>query len=433
MVLTSNGKELILQNSKMFIHWLPRPRIQFSGTPESGAPILTFGQNQGKETLEIEEFGINASVLVTDAHYGTQGSEISGILNESIDIGDITTSISHIDFALVNFHNFVGKSIRPSSLETLCSWQGRLEFITDEWMLTIDQIRDLKGIEKKLRVEGGYSISHGGRLQRIDNASFHMDECVQILEALPFFLAFFQGYWCGPIFEVGIQGNNRVWQRIGPRKLSPWKHSRNWFPYLGQADSPSFSQIFQNFLALWIKDDWEVPLRHYISWYIEMISIAEAHESTIVMSQIALELLGWVNLVEEKSIISTKGFKDIQASDKLRLLLSHFGIPRDIPTNLKALHAAASSLGEDDGPGVFTQLRNAIIHPSRKKRITLSKLPRGIMFEAADLGQWYVEMALLSLLGYTGYHRNIVNRSNYELVPYLPVPTSGCHPQTGVS
>ena len=416
MVLKTNGKKQILQDGILSLHWLPRPRIRFTGIPEGGFPSLTIGEQE--EVLQIDELAAEAVVIVTQTKYGPQGSELSGILNEPMEIGNATGSLDHIDFALTNFHSYFGQPIRPRDSNLMSTWAGRLECRTDEWLLTVDQVQNWKDLEKQLKDEGGFAVSHGARLEHIDNSSFSVKEGIHILNALHFFLAFVRGYWCGPILELGFQRDNQVWQRISPWKLSPWKYVRTWFPQMKQVDATPLGQILTRFLKLWSDDEWETPLRHYIWWYVESISIAESHESAIVMNQIALELLGWVILVEEKGIISKKGFTDLQASDKIRLLLSHSGIPREIPPYLGALHSAAKALSEDDGPGIFCQLRNAIIHPSKEKRNRLNQLERGIMLEAAKLGHWYIEMVLLALLGYEGPHCNRTNRGTEEPVPW---------------
>jgi predicted HTH transcriptional regulator len=104
--------------------------------------------------------------------------------------------------------------------------------------------------------------------------------------------------------------------------------------------------------------------------------------------------------VKEKKLLTLKGFKDLWASDKFRLLFSSLGIPLDIPPATPALQGLASSgqMNWIDAPHSLTEIRNSLVHPEHKHRGQL-----GTAFhEAWNLGLWYLEMGILAVCGYSG-------------------------------
>jgi hypothetical protein len=121
-----------------------------------------------------------------------------------------------------------------------------------------------------------------------------------------------------------------------------------------------------------------------------------------MFAQTALELLGWVHLVEDLEIISHTGFDHLQATDKIRLLLSRFSIPTAIPGRYSELSKARGVLGGNDGPDLVTGIRNAIVHGNPKKRRSLARTARGARFQAVQLALSYLELVLLGLFGYKG-------------------------------
>jgi hypothetical protein len=96
--------------------------------------------------------------------------------------------------------------------------------------------------------------------------------------------------------------------------------------------------------------------------------------------------------------------------------LCNRSIPVGIPHELKNLAKFASGLQLANGPDAFVKARNLIIHAVQGQRDPMA------LYEAAELGAWYVEMLLLARFGYSGKYRNRLIRdhtqSQYGLVPW---------------
>ena len=111
-----------------------------------------------------------------------------------------------------------------------------------------------------------------------------------------------------------------------------------------------------------------------------------------------------------KKSLSPNGFEKLPASDRIKLVLSQAGIPLTVPQNLKKL-ASISKRHNFDGPSVFTNVRNRIVHPGRKKRkIDVADVS---LFECWNLGLWYLELLLLSIFEYNGDYANRLKQGRW--------------------
>lgn len=114
----------------------------------------------------------------------------------------------------------------------------------------------------------------------------------------------------------------------------------------------------------------------------------------IVLLQAALELLSWQSSVRVRKGLSRNKFNELSAEDKLRFLIESCGIPTGIPPGLSDLVSKAKELNCSDGPKALTVVRNRLVHPKKRKH-----LPH---YDAWRLAEWYVELALLSMLRFSG-------------------------------
>jgi hypothetical protein len=134
-----------------------------------------------------------------------------------------------------------------------------------------------------------------------------------------------------------------------------------------------------------------------------------------------LELLAYTYAVEDKGLLSAKGFKDLWASDKLRLLLVSTKIPTAIPpecaeiTNL--VSNKANKLNWVDLPHALTEIRNSLVHPDHKNRHTVATA----YVDAWKAGLWLLELTALAICGYAGTYSNRLktrHAGHVEVVPW---------------
>jgi hypothetical protein len=269
---------------------------------------------------------------------------------------------------------------------------------SDGWQVTISLLANARDNIEVLKETGGHAITHVGLIEREDGSPFGVSEAEDLLTALHFFLSMARGYWCAPILYVGFDDQgDRVWEHWGIGRSEPWHNTLCWFD--GQ-HGKLLEEVFPGFHGRWRDSLWNEPVQHAVYWYLE--GNKGTLDVGIVLSQAGLELIAWNYLVVEKKVLTPEGFKNLWASDNLRLVLSSFGIPLDIPPQLAELHKLAKAFNMMDAPHAFTDLRNEIVHPDRKRKGQYFSA----LYDGWRLGQWYLELALLWLSGHAGDYGN---------------------------
>lgn len=115
-----------------------------------------------------------------------------------------------------------------------------------------------------------------------------------------------------------------------------------------------------------------------------------------------LELLSWA-VLQRQGWLTAEALDKATSATSLRLLLQWAGIPIEIPDHFEALNARRARVGRSDwaGPETLFSVRNRLVHPP--KRIDNPEWPSSPeLIEAWQLTTWYLELALLRLLDYSG-------------------------------
>lgn len=123
------------------------------------------------------------------------------------------------------------------------------------------------------------------------------------------------------------------------------------------------------------------------------------------MTQVALELIYNVLIIEQKKLLLGKDADSISASNKIRLLLSYLKVGHEVPAQLTNLE---TTINKEicDGPDAFVQIRNAIVHSQEDKRRKVKNMDLMIKYEALQLGIWYLELSLLYILKFEDKYFN---------------------------
>ena len=67
---------------------------------------------------------------------------------------------------------------------------------------------------------------------------------------------------------------------------------------------------------------------------------------------------------------------------------------------------------------IITEMRNSLVHPSRRKRLTATPLQTRI--DLQEMALWYAELALLRLIGYQGDYANRLGAKMTGIVEKVP-------------
>jgi hypothetical protein len=155
-------------------------------------------------------------------------------------------------------------------------------------------------------------------------------------------------------------------------------------------------------MTRWNDEDWREALNEVLYWYMHSNHSSGGIDAGIILTQAAIERFSYEYAVEDRKLIEAHGFKDLRASDKFRLLFSSLDIPIDIPSSLTEMTRLAKQYTWLDSPHALTEMRNSLVHPEHTRRGQYSDA----LFEAWNLGLWYLELALLRICGYSGSYSN---------------------------
>lgn len=406
----------------IYLKWFPSPRIEFQITCQESL------QFRGVETTfkfpEIES-PVKALVSINDRFNLTERSiQITGRVREPIIIG-LGQSLSYLHFHLTNFEDFYGTTsvLIEDDKGLFVAQRATLE--AGGWRVTIDQLKSTTDDIKILKSQGGYTVTHIGKLEKVSGDLFTADDGRTTLSVLSDFLSFVKGFMVVPILLVGYDSkNNPIWQEWAESKTaSSWQNVNSWAWGL---TAKNFVKAFPGFWN-W-RQSWSDAARRAIYWYVESNTQAGAIEGSCVLEQATLELIAWTYLAtefESDAKLPSKQQQFRHSSQKINHLLARLDIPQTIPSDLTTLVTLASNQNWDsNGALVFVKIRNDITHSDPSNQNRLQNTSVNARIEAWELGLWYLELVLLRLFDYQGVYFNRLRRGtryfgDLDIVPWV--------------
>lgn len=391
----------VFGQTRITLNWLPTPSFRFQLETDGWVGL-------GNESLlKLPELDATAPVVLTRLN----ADGLSGHLGR-VAFGD-GTSLASLVFMVPNMPPTFGASITDGQTH----WRGRVVLESTPWRVILDPSFEARELLDEVKHNGGFALTHVGKLERSDGRAFAASDADRVLNAVHHFLSFANGLWTPPLLLVGLREGVPAWHEWWARNATPWRNNTTWFsPRHPDALITAFPLIMQQ----WNDPRWQRELQSAITWLIEAMRQPFA-DIAIALAQNALELLGWVILVEERTLLSRSQYKkpDQTTEKKLQQLLECAGIPTAIPDELTELLAYTAAVGWQTGPQAIAAFRNMLVHPRDRTR-KIFEMPLLAKVELKDLAFWYVELVLLRFIGYRG---DYVNRHRAEWVGQIePVP-----------
>lgn len=380
----------------------------------SPTPLIAFDMDLGPAEQTIDWFDQRRLLLV---ELGVEGecawirrspevegkARIHGVLRGGIPSFGRSNDLDSVSFHVVGFWPL---------------WHDQLEMECSGWVATLCNVPNAaepSGIGKRLQDEGGFGITHWGRLRRKDGSTFEAEAAQKCLEQVGMLLSFARGAWCIPMLLVGVRAGGQVqWQSWNPKRANRWPQTPSWFD---EHKRGQLEAILPGLCARMLTPPWEEAIRLAIYWYVESLSGVQNAETSVVLSLVALERLAWAYIVESRAHKKKLG-NTTSATDKLRVLLNGVQIPASLPKDLDEAMAKGEPSTRLDGPATFVEILNLVVHP----RGGLLATPKSDRRQAKDLGLWYLELVLLSLFGYRGQYCNRLldhkSGGRWEVVPW---------------
>jgi hypothetical protein len=379
-----------IKEGEVFLALYPKPSIYFKGQVEKLLKPEVLGQYF---TLTINNY-LPTKVLICNINFSSRnGQSISGVIIDTLE--KPMQEIDKYYFYIVNFIDTLGRPIKYNNLFYL----GRICFSYRDWEITVDKKSNAKEIFDFLKNNNGYAVTHIGVIKRKNNEKFYQKDIEFLLEAIFWVFSFAAGRYVGLDIQYGYKENDIVWERYCDYRVSPWdKEKITWF---SSRHTNILEDVLKCFISKFEDPLWKRPLISSIEWYINSLgnSLLEGY---IIWIEAALELLSWIRFTQENNVLTDEGFDRLLASDKIRLLLHDCNIPSGLPFELgKSMKIQSNKL---DGPYIFTEMRNCIVHPKKIEKIEDFTIDD--KWKIFNLGLWYLELAILNIIGYKGLYQN---------------------------
>ncbi|MCY3934376.1 MAG: hypothetical protein OXG09_00035 [Chloroflexi bacterium] len=157
------------------------------------------------------------------------------------------------------------------------------------------------------------------------------------------------------------------------------------------------SAVFGGFWQRFTDPVWSDTMSQVLRWYLRSNESSEPAVG-IILTQAALERLSHAK--KDQGAGAT--------GDRIAAALKEARIDPHIPLQCSALIALAQRRSWAHGPHAFVEMRNDLVHSKAK----LGLVPVEAYAEVQSLGQWYIELMLLHLFGYSGrYVNRLENRA----------------------
>lgn len=398
-------------DGRLYYKWFPYCRIAFEGNIQENANLFFLAVSANNVELYINDFFIGKGTVLTTQ---SSSSYITGS-SDKISIGDSSVPVNEVYFPIVNLREYHGTSIREANQNG--AYKGRLSFEDHEFEITLDKPPLSKEMIASVTASGGFLDTYMGRITKIKGA-MTSESISTVLKCLNELLFFFNGFRCGILFLFGVHNGEVVWKEYQKTAANSYKFVQSWSDvwFLGNINT-----IWTKMRELWNNADSRDVLNTSIYWYNQVNYNSAGLEGSIILAQTALELLyNWV-IVERRKMIVGSDALNLNASNKIRLLLSTINVSSEIPLKFIEL----KKLSSIDAPEAFVYIRNALVHGNEEKRKKLQEIPVRALLEALNLATWYIELCILNILGYSGKYNNrtsTVRQAEGELVPWINGP-----------
>jgi len=433
---------LIFSKGRIEFKWQTSPLLHFALDPIKLKDIRSIPTLGTEAVLNIPAnppISLNVRINQVSKNYETDKLGHIDLNASTVRIGGVAKDTrwddvlcDEIKFHIANLKNYNGICIVYPSKQT--GYFRRIALKDGNWEIIIDGVENIENLEQELGQNGGFAITHVGILRQKEGKEFKISEGLDQIKALGFFLSFTEGRWCKPVLLIGTKNGQIVFRRLPPEgaRVDPWKGNWSWSEELQEKD---IEDAFWHFASKWKDPKWTETMAIVIDFYIRSI-VYPVVEFSVLDSFTALDRLActYDPKMDNKS-----------GAARIASVLSHGDlISQDLPKDLYVVYDAffkkyCTPDKKADGSTVLTEFRNGVVHGNKpiipRKYGNRPKLDEDgdtknplVPFEARqharELGTWYVEMALLYLIGYgyQGVYNNRLTRVKATTVPWVKSP-----------
>ncbi len=404
-------------NGKIQFNWVPDKGAVFYGKPiEKSIELI-------KDLNSIEYFDVIANGtnigkgIITNFNISDE-IEIKGVFQFQAITGDKTIAVDKLKFCIPNFRNFLGLPVKKITKTNHGSYRNRIILDNEKYTIIIDKCLNSKNLYDSVTNNGGFIILYSGEL-KAKKGALTFENSKEVIQCLNQFLCFLNGKRISALFIHGIYQDETIWCDYSNYYVDSYDTLPSW---TNSRSIENLNDLWKVFSNKWNNKNDSDVLNTAIHWYLEANKNSGFVEGSIIMAQTALELLYNWYIVENKKLLLGKDSENINAANKIRLLISQLSIDYTVPKKFTALQSFLRSEKLIDAPEAVVQIRNAIVHSQEEKRIKLNNIDDTAKYETLQLCIWYIEMSLLKILDFKGIYCNRCseNRSKSSTREYVP-------------
>jgi hypothetical protein len=404
-------------------------KIQYNWVPDTG--VIFYGKVIEKSITEIKDIssieyvdvianGTNIGKGIISNFNISNEIEIKGVFQFQVITGDKTIAVDKLKFCIPNFRNFLGLPVKKITKTNHGSYRNRIILDNEKYTIIIDKCLNSKNLYDSVTNNGGFIILYSGEL-KVKKGALTFENSKEVIQCLNQFLCFLNGKRISALFIHGMYQDETIWCDYSNYYVDSYDTLPSW---TNSRSIENLNELWKVFSNKWNNKNDSDVLNTAIHWYLEANKNSGFVEGSIIMAQTALELLYNWYIVENKKLLLGKDSENINAANKIRLLISQLSIDYTVPKKFTALQSFLKSGKLIDAPEAVVQIRNAIVHSQEEKRTKLNKIDDNAKYEALQLCIWYIEMSLLKILDFKGIYSNRVSENNSsngkcENVPWM--------------
>jgi hypothetical protein len=205
-----------------------------------------------------------------------------------------------------------GSTVREERGDRLSLRNNRWTLTSDRYQIFFDQLPDYKERHEQLKSQGGYHLLYACRLEVL-KGNFTLADQQKLFSCLNTFLSFINARKTSALLIKGIHQDEVIYEDITNYIVDPYKYVETWAPNYSVFNPQS---AWEKFSVLWSNENHKHFLQSAVHWYVQANAQSGYIEGSIVLAQVALELIYNWFIIEEKKLISGDDAKNISASNK---------------------------------------------------------------------------------------------------------------------
>ena len=405
----------------MYFSWVPNSGSYFKGIVLANPTGWMKATANGANLKIFVDNKLVGEGFITSNTFGgsSETSAVKGVFRSSAIIGDTSNKVDRVNFSVVNFRSFYGDAVCWKKSGSARMTRGRICLVHEDVEIVLDKVVKFKEVSENLNETGGYSILAGGQIS-FEKRQVEYKVAQEAMNALSIFLSFANARKTSTLFAHGFQNGVAKWKDYSSYQVDAHKSVISWLPQ----DSPlNLNAAWVGFNSIWSDDEGKAFLTSVVHWFTTVNGGIGYSEGGLVIAQVGLELIFNWWIVERLQRVTPRAGKKLAAAKKLEMILAEVSVSSEIPsafTDLKTFFDGESEL--TNAPETIVLIRNAIMHSRKSKREKLAVVSTMARYQATQLSIWYIELAILKIIGHNGIYFNRCSGSVYAYKAEMNVP-----------